>query len=161
MMNALEMKYGCRSDTQIQLLLDKFNNIKMNKGDVVGNHVNQLELIAKELADAGHTLSDKMQVTVVLNNLPPSWDHVVTSLTHSSKEFAMTTLLISPMLEEDRMKRGKRDNALSSLMMAQSSHATQFKPKYKYKHKRFKKQWIRKPRQEYKSRDVCYRCGEK
>ena len=30
----------------------------MNEGDVVGDHVNQLELIAKEFADAGHTLSD-------------------------------------------------------------------------------------------------------
>ena len=86
MMDDLETKYGCRSDTQIQLLLDKFNNIKMNRGDVVGDHVNQLELITKELADARHTLSDKMQVTVVLNSLPPSWDHVVTSLTHSGKE---------------------------------------------------------------------------
>ena len=33
MMEALETKYGCHSDTQIQLLLDKFNNIKMNEGD--------------------------------------------------------------------------------------------------------------------------------
>ena len=60
MMDALETKYRCRFDTQIQQLLDKFNNIKMNEGDVVGDHVNQLELIAKELADAGHTFSDKM-----------------------------------------------------------------------------------------------------
>uniref|UniRef100_A0A2N9FF63 CCHC-type domain-containing protein n=1 Tax=Fagus sylvatica TaxID=28930 RepID=A0A2N9FF63_FAGSY len=130
MMDALETKYGCRSDTQIQLLLDKFNNIKMNEGDIVGDHVNQLELIAKELADVGHTLSDKMQVIVVLNSLPPSWDHVVTSLTHSGKELAMTTL-------------------------------PQFKPKYKFKHKRFKKQWTRKPRQENKPRDACYQCGER
>ena len=79
MMDALKTKYWCRSNTRIQLLLDKFNNIKMNEGDVVRDHVNQLELIAKELADAGHTLSDKMQVTVVLNSLPPSWDHVATS----------------------------------------------------------------------------------
>jgi hypothetical protein len=35
MMDALETKYGCRSDTQIQLLLDKFNNTKMNEGDVL------------------------------------------------------------------------------------------------------------------------------
>ena len=35
MMDALKTKYGCRSDTQIQLLLNKFNNIKMNEGDVV------------------------------------------------------------------------------------------------------------------------------
>jgi hypothetical protein len=72
MMDTLETKYGCRSDTQIQLLLDKFNNIKMNEDTVVGDYVNQLELIAKELTDVGHTLSNKMQVTVVLNGLPPS-----------------------------------------------------------------------------------------
>uniref|UniRef100_A0A2N9F562 Reverse transcriptase Ty1/copia-type domain-containing protein n=1 Tax=Fagus sylvatica TaxID=28930 RepID=A0A2N9F562_FAGSY len=52
-----------------------------------------------------------MQVIVVLNSLPPSWDHVVTSLTHSGKELAMTTLSVLLMLEEDRMKRRKRDNA--------------------------------------------------
>uniref|UniRef100_A0A2N9FQW6 CCHC-type domain-containing protein n=1 Tax=Fagus sylvatica TaxID=28930 RepID=A0A2N9FQW6_FAGSY len=65
------------------------------------------------------------------------------------------------MLEEDRMKRRKRDNASSSLMMVQSSHTTQFKPKYKFKHKRFKKQWTRKPRQENKPQDACYQCGER
>ena len=144
MMDALETKYWCRSDTRIQLLQDKFNNIMMNEGDVVGDHVNQLELIAKELADAGHTLSDKMQVTAVLNSLPPSWDHIATSLTHSGKELTMTTLPVLLTLEEDMMKRRKRDSASSSLMMAQSSHTTQFKPKSKFKHKRFKKQWTRK-----------------
>jgi hypothetical protein len=135
MIDTLETKYRCHSDTQIRLLLDKFNNIKMNEGDAVGDHVNQLELIAKELANVGHTLSDKMQVTVVLNSLPPSWDHVVTSLMHSGKELAMTTLPVLLMLEEDRMKRRKRDK---------------FKPKYKFKHKQFKKQWTRKLRQENK-----------
>jgi hypothetical protein len=103
----------------------------MNEGDVVGDHVNQLELIAKELVDASHTLSDKMQVTVVLNSIPPSWDHVVTFLKHSGKNLAMTTLLVLLMLKEDRMKRRKRDNASSSLMMTQSSQATPFKPKPK------------------------------
>uniref|UniRef100_A0A2N9FZZ8 CCHC-type domain-containing protein n=1 Tax=Fagus sylvatica TaxID=28930 RepID=A0A2N9FZZ8_FAGSY len=133
----------------------------MNEGDVVGDHVYQLELIAKGLADAGHTLSDKMQVIVVLNSLPPSWDHLVTFLTHLGKELAMTTLPVLLILEKDRMKGRKRDNASSSLMMAQSSHATQFKPKYKFKHKRFKKQWTRKSRQENKPRDACYRCCER
>jgi hypothetical protein len=45
MMDALETKYGCHSDTQIQLLPDKFINIKMNEGDIVGDHVNQLETV--------------------------------------------------------------------------------------------------------------------
>jgi hypothetical protein len=73
----------------------------------------------------------------------------------------MTTLLVLLMFKEDRMKRRKRDNASNSLMMAQSSNATQFKPKYKFKYKRFKKQWTRKPRQECNPRDVCYQCGER
>uniref|UniRef100_A0A2N9J933 Uncharacterized protein n=1 Tax=Fagus sylvatica TaxID=28930 RepID=A0A2N9J933_FAGSY len=147
MMDTLETKYRCRSDTQIRLLLDKFNNIKMNEGDAVGDHVNQLELIAKETCRMLGTLfQTKMQVTVVLNSLPPSWDHVVTSLTHSGKKLAMTTLPVLLMLKEDRMKRRKRDK---------------FKPKYKFKHKRFKKQWTRKPRQENKPRDACYQCGER
>ena len=133
----------------------------MNESDVVGDHVNQLELIAKELVDVGHTLSDKIQVIIVLNSLPPSWDHIVISLTHLGKELTMTTLFVLLILEEDKMKRRKRDDASSSLMMAQSSHATPFKPKHKFKHKRIKKRWIGKPRQENKPRDACYRYGER
>jgi hypothetical protein len=47
--------------------------------------VNQMELIAKELAYAGHPISDKMQITTILNSLPLSWEHVIKSLTHSEK----------------------------------------------------------------------------
>uniref|UniRef100_A0A2N9FM87 Reverse transcriptase Ty1/copia-type domain-containing protein n=1 Tax=Fagus sylvatica TaxID=28930 RepID=A0A2N9FM87_FAGSY len=79
----------------------------------------------------GTLFQTKCKSLFVLNSLPPSWDHVVTSLTHSGKELAMTTLPVLLMLKEERMKRKKRDNASSSLMMAQSSHATQFKPNEK------------------------------
>ena len=60
MMEALETKYGPRSDTHIQLLLDKYNCSCMSEGDNVGKFVNQMELIAKELANAGHLVIDKM-----------------------------------------------------------------------------------------------------
>ena len=40
--------------------------------------------------------------------------YVVIFLMHSSKELAMTTLPVLLMLEEDRMKRRKRDNASTS-----------------------------------------------
>jgi hypothetical protein len=44
----------------------------MSEDDYVGDFVNQMELIAKELASASHPISDKMQVTTILNGLPLS-----------------------------------------------------------------------------------------
>ena len=43
------------------------------------NHINNMALLAKELSFLGNTISDKMQVSIVVNSLPPSWDSVVTS----------------------------------------------------------------------------------
>jgi hypothetical protein len=138
-MDALEEKYGPRSDTHIQLLLDKYNSTRMNEDDYVGDFVNQMELIAKELAYAGHPISDKMQVTTILNGLPLSWEHVITSLTHSGKDISIISLPVLLVLEEERMKRRKREGQTSNLMMtqAQNPHA----PAFKGKSKKFKKKW--------------------
>ena len=76
LMEAFEAKYGPRSDTHVQLLLDKFNSTRMNEGDYIGDHINTMELLAKELANANNPASEKMQVTTILNSLPPSWDHI-------------------------------------------------------------------------------------
>jgi len=47
----------------------------MGENDYVGDHVNPMKLIAKELANASHPMSDKMQGTTMLNSLPLSWEH--------------------------------------------------------------------------------------
>ena len=86
MMEALEAKYGPRSDTHMQLLLDKYNCSCMSECDNLSEFVNQMELIAKKLANAGHLVIDKMQVTIILNSFPLLWEHVVTSLILSEKE---------------------------------------------------------------------------
>ncbi|XP_028116268.1 uncharacterized protein LOC114314035 [Camellia sinensis] len=109
LMEALESKYGVRSNTQIQLLLDKYNNTRMSDNDSVGDHVNLMKLIGKELSNAGHFLSNKMQVTIILSSLPLSWDHVITYLTHSGREISMVTLLVLLVLEEERMKRRRKE----------------------------------------------------
>ena len=80
LMVALESKYGPRSETHVQLLLDKFNNTRMNEGDYIGDHINTMELLAKELADVDDFVSNKMQVTTIFNSLPPSWDHIVNTM---------------------------------------------------------------------------------
>ena len=66
LLEALEAKYGPRSDTHVQLLLDKFNSTRMNEGDYTGDHINTMELLAKELADADNLVLDKMLVTTIL-----------------------------------------------------------------------------------------------
>jgi hypothetical protein len=63
----------------------------MSENDYVGEFLNEMELITKELANAGHPVLDKMQVTTILNGLPLSWEHVVTSLTLSGKKVSMVS----------------------------------------------------------------------
>jgi hypothetical protein len=99
MMETLETKYDPRSDTHIQLLLDKYNCARMSEGDYVGEFINQMELIAKEL------VLEKMQVTIILNNFPLSWEYVVTFLTLSGKEVSIVSLPTLLIIEEKRMKR--------------------------------------------------------
>jgi hypothetical protein len=67
----------------------------MGEKDYASDHVNWIELIVKEVANVGHPILDKIQVTTILNSLPLSWEHVVTCLTHSDKEIFMISL---PML---------------------------------------------------------------
>ena len=80
LMEVLEAKYGPKSDTRVQLLLDKFNGMSINEGDYIGGHINIVELLSKELADTDNSVSYKIQVITVLNSLPPSWDHIITTL---------------------------------------------------------------------------------
>ena len=80
----------------------------------------QQQLLAKELADADNLVLDKMQVTTILNSLPPSWDHIVTTLAHNGKEVTMISLLVLLVLEEERMKRRKTKNQNHNLLMTQT-----------------------------------------
>jgi hypothetical protein len=131
MMEALENKYGPRSDTHIQWLLNKYNNSRMEENNYVGDYVNQVKLIAKELSNAGHPASDKMQVTIILNSLPLSWEYVVTSLTLSIKDIFMTSLPVLLVLEEERMKRRQKERRATNLLMAQTTSQTSHAPTFK------------------------------
>ncbi|XP_050102770.1 uncharacterized protein LOC126582652 [Malus sylvestris] len=81
-MDVLEKKYGPKSQTYIQLLLEKYNGTKMEETDSMVDHITKMEVVAKDLANAGHLVSDKMQGSVLLGSLPNSWENVVTSMTY-------------------------------------------------------------------------------
>lgn len=163
-LSALEQKYGGKYDTYVQLLLDKFNGLTMSEYSSVVDHVNHMALIAKDLSVAGNTISDKMQVSTILNSLPPSWDSVVTAINCSGQVLTMDTLPAILALEEERKKRRKRSN----LMVAEDSgrptkkakgphdvkgkqfkHGNQFKNKMHFKHGKKKGK-----------KGACFSCGE-
>ena len=71
-LNALEQKYGSKSNTYVQLLLEKFNRMRMGEDISVVDHVNHMALIAKDLTVSGNQIPEKMQVSTILNSLPSS-----------------------------------------------------------------------------------------
>jgi hypothetical protein len=103
----------------------------MKENDYVGDYVNQMEFIAKELSNAGHPVSDKMQVTAILNSLPLLWEYVVTSLTLSVKDISMTSLPVLLVLEEERMKWRPKEGRATNLLMAQTTSQTSHAPTFR------------------------------
>ncbi|KAI9181929.1 hypothetical protein LWI28_020149 [Acer negundo] len=153
-MDMLEDKYGPKSETYIQLLLEQFNALKMFENDSMVDHILKLEIIAKDLSNAGHEISDIMQVSTLLNSLPESWDHVVTSLTYGQKDLSMVTLPALLVVEEVRMKRRKKNNG--NLLIAEDSNKGQGK---NFKKRKAQNQG-KKQKQNSKKKHGCFVCGD-
>lgn len=71
-LDALKVKYGPMSDTDIQIFLYKYFSMQMNESTKVLDHAHQMKLIAKGLSNFSYSLSNKMQMTTIFNNLPNS-----------------------------------------------------------------------------------------
>ena len=69
MMEALAQKYDTTFDTHIQFLLEQYNSCKMKEGDSVIDHVNKMLVMAQDLAEAGNIISERMQISTILNSL--------------------------------------------------------------------------------------------
>ncbi|XP_077221656.1 uncharacterized protein LOC143855422 [Tasmannia lanceolata] len=101
--------YGTMSESYVQLLIEKFNSIKMKEGESVVDHVNKMLVIAKELAAVGNPILEKMQVLTVLHSLRASWDSVVVAINFSGKEVDMRTPPLKLSVEYERkLKRNSQ-----------------------------------------------------
>ncbi|KAL5767614.1 hypothetical protein ACOSQ2_014397 [Xanthoceras sorbifolium] len=149
-MDMLEDKYGPKSKTYIQLFLEQFNGLRMSENESIVDHILKLEVIAKDLSNAGHEIPDKMQVSTLLNSLPELWNHLVTSLTYGQKDLSMMTLPTLLAIEEVRMNRRKTKSGNGNLLIAADSHKMQGKnfKKRKSQHK-----------QNFKKKNGCFICG--
>ncbi|KAM2367475.1 hypothetical protein ACFXTH_045142 [Malus domestica] len=80
----------------------------MEETDSMVDHITKMEVMAKDLANAGHPVSNKMQVSVLFGSLPNSWENVVTSMTYGQVDLTMDTLPAMLAIEEVRKMIGKR-----------------------------------------------------
>jgi hypothetical protein len=104
---------------------------------------------------------DEMQVTTILNSLPLSWEHVVTSLTHSGKVISMASLSMLLVLDEERMKRIRRiEGVATNLLLAHATKLNSHAPTIHEKLKKYKQKWKEKPEGNFKNKRTCYRCGK-
>lgn len=80
LLEAIKEKYDIKSHTHVQLMLQRYNHSYMKEGVDVVEHVNQMMLLARDLEAAGVPISEKMQVSTIINSLPPSWNMVQISM---------------------------------------------------------------------------------
>ena len=78
--NVLKEKYDKTTEINTQLLLQKYNSCKMQEEQSVVEHVNNMVVMAKDLSIVGIPILKKLQVAIILNSLPISFDMVTTSM---------------------------------------------------------------------------------
>jgi hypothetical protein len=73
-MGRLEKDFGDISLVKVLNLVNRFLSTKMNEGASVNEHINKLSVLGEELKIAGYAFQEEVQVMVVLNSLPNSWE---------------------------------------------------------------------------------------
>uniref|UniRef100_A0A8R7TJS6 CCHC-type domain-containing protein n=1 Tax=Triticum urartu TaxID=4572 RepID=A0A8R7TJS6_TRIUA len=77
----------------------------------VSEHFNKICVLAEELKTAGYPFQEEVQVMVVLNSLPPSWEQIKISFCHSERTLNMRNLRQHLLMEEDRRLNSGKDKA--------------------------------------------------
>ena len=107
-MGKLEKDFGDVSLVKVLSLVNRFLSTKMNEGASVNEHINKLSVLAEELKVAGYPFKKEVQVMIVLNSLPYSWEPFKMSFCHSERTLNMRNLRHHLLMEEDRkLSQGK------------------------------------------------------
>uniref|UniRef100_A0A0D9V2E6 CCHC-type domain-containing protein n=1 Tax=Leersia perrieri TaxID=77586 RepID=A0A0D9V2E6_9ORYZ len=111
-MRTLEKDFGEVSLVKVLSLVNRFLSTKMNHGDSVNQHLNKLCVLAEELKIAGYPFSEEVQVMVVLNSLPSTWENFKTNFCHFDRVLNMRNLRNHLLMEEDiKLSEGKGKNS--------------------------------------------------
>jgi hypothetical protein len=115
LMSRLEKDFGDVSLVKVLSLVNRFLSMKMSEGTSVNEHINKLSVLAEELKIAGYPFQEEVQVMVVLNSLPNSWEQFKMNFCHSERALNMHSLRHHLLMEEDRkLSQGKERNSHNS-----------------------------------------------
>ena len=83
MWGALKLKFGGTSATRLRALNIRFDSYKMSLSHTMKQHLRAMSSMIRELKAAGHPRSEEQQIQEEIRSLPPSWEPMVISMTHS------------------------------------------------------------------------------
>eukprot|EP01018_Ginkgo_biloba_P025229 Gb_04039 [translate_table: standard] len=81
----LKSLYETNNEIRVLLLKNELQGLKMSESDGVTNHVTRMQELKDQLLSIDQKIDDKELVTMLLNNLPRSYNTFVTSLYVSSR----------------------------------------------------------------------------
>jgi len=142
-------------------LRKQLNNLKMEEGDNLREHIMALEELAMEIKGLGCTIEDKELSTILILSLPPSWEAKADSL-QSQKDIKFQEIKQQLLLYAKKMAvtthadDNKAFNA-STRGMHQASSSRHGKP---YRGGRSKQYYNKKGYNHAKSKKHCYVCGK-
>lgn len=146
----LHSVYELKSSASIHLLQQKFFGYSYLPGSTMGEHISQLQDIAKRLLDLGQKIDDRMLITKILMSLPEEFRHFISAWesVEESKQ-TLNDLTARLLLEEQRL--GERVATGTSTMdrnTAFAARAPSHRHRFEKKEKSYEKQVDK----------VCYFC---
>ena len=96
-MDILEDKYSPNFKLIFNYIL-RSTTAHMSENDTTVDHITKIEIMARDLSNVGHPVSDEMQVFILLNSLPKSWE--------SSNCFHKITIVYYDHITHDASYRG-------------------------------------------------------
>ena len=80
---AVKDNFGGTSATKLRKLTIKFDTYKKRPNHMMAQHLREMSNMVRELKSAGHTLTDKQQVQVVIRSLSNSCEHMKIHTTYN------------------------------------------------------------------------------
>ncbi|XP_070044948.1 uncharacterized protein [Nicotiana tomentosiformis] len=127
--DALEKKYKTEDACLKKFVVVKFLDYKMIDSKTIGTQVQEFQLIFHDLIAECMVVNEAFQVTVMIENFPPSWRDFNNYLNHKRKEMKLEDLVIRLKIEEDNKTTKKKSRENLTIMGANIIEETSPKSK--------------------------------
>ncbi|CAA0816208.1 Uncharacterized mitochondrial protein AtMg00810 [Striga hermonthica] len=109
----LESQFMSKTLTTKLYLKQRLYGLKMQEGTDLGQHVNIFNQVVTDLASLEVKIEDEDKAMILLCSLPPSYEHMVTTLTYG-KETIKTEEITSALLAHNQRKQKSGESSSQS-----------------------------------------------